>query len=167
MNGVEMLCVRCGLCCDGTLFADVELRRGDDPQALRKLEMPLFEKRPGKWAFAQSCQCFDGTHCRIYEDRPRRCRTFECGLLKKLDKGEVTASEALRKIASAKRLARKTWALLAAEGHPQGGAPLSHSYREAMAAPVDLSDPEAADRRGELMMAANELMQWVQRHFLA
>ncbi len=36
-----------------------------------------------------------------------------------------------------------------------------------MAAPVDLSDPEAADRRGELMMAANELMQWVQRHFLA
>ena len=76
VNGIEQLCVNCGLCCDSTLFADVELRAGDDPKQLKKLGLSLQKKGRGKLAFAQPCACFDGQLCRIYGERPRRCRMF-------------------------------------------------------------------------------------------
>src|ERR1700748_3549237 len=98
MNGVEQLCPNCGMCCDSTLFADVELRAGDDPKRLAKLGVSIarkededehddqrdFKKGRSKLAFAQPCACFDGKFCGIYADRPKRCRLFECGLLKKV-----------------------------------------------------------------------------------
>jgi hypothetical protein len=43
---------------------------------------------------------------------------------------------------------------------------LTQRYAEAMSAPVDLSVEAAADQRGELMLAVNELMQALERDFL-
>ena len=40
-NSVEKLCPNCGLCCNGVLFADVELRVGDDAKRLQKLGLTL------------------------------------------------------------------------------------------------------------------------------
>src|SRR6516162_5143801 len=102
MNSVEQLCPNCGLCCDSTLFADVELRAGDDAGRLKKLGLALFQKTKTKFAFVQPCACFDGKFCKIYADRPKRCRLFECGLLKRVQSGELTATAALKKIAEAK-----------------------------------------------------------------
>jgi Fe-S-cluster containining protein len=65
------------------LFADVELRKGDDVQRLAELGLSL-EKTGRQQAFAQPCACFDGELCRIYTGRPKRCRTFECSLLKRV-----------------------------------------------------------------------------------
>src|ERR1700733_4283676 len=102
MTGVEQLCPNCGLCCDSTLFADVELRAGDDAKKLRRLGPTLFAKTKTKLAFPQPCACFDGKLCKIYNDRPKRCRLFECGLLKKVEAGEMTTNAALKKISDAK-----------------------------------------------------------------
>ena len=44
MNGVEQLCPNCGLCCDSTLFADVELRAVDDAARLKTLGLKLLRK---------------------------------------------------------------------------------------------------------------------------
>ena len=49
MNGIEQLCPNCGLCCDSTLFADVELRAGDDAKQLKKLGLTLEKKGRGSW----------------------------------------------------------------------------------------------------------------------
>ena len=167
VNGVEKLCQKCGLCCDSTLFADVELRAGDVAAKLRQAGLTLFQKRPGKLAFAQPCPCFDGTNCGIYPERPRRCRTFECGLLKRLERGEITAPGALKKIASAKARAGRVRELLRLNGQLDASVAMTHRYQAAMSAPVEMSQADAPEFRGELMLAVNDLMQVLQRDFLA
>jgi hypothetical protein len=165
-SAVAELCPQCGLCCDSTLFADVELRDDDDPARLRQLGLTLVKKGRTKVAFAQPCACFDGKLCGIYADRPGRCRRFECGILKRVDAGEMTSGAALKKIAAAKRRAEAVRALLRSLGQRDEAMPLSHRYAEAMSAPIDLSDADRADRHGELMLAVNDLMTMLQRDFL-
>lgn len=167
MNGVEQLCPNCGLCCDSTLFADVELRKGDNAARLSELGLSLKKKGRGKLAFAQPCACFDGKFCSIYADRPKRCRLFECGLLKRVNTGEMSAAVALKKISEAKRLADVVRDLLRLTGQNDERMALTHRYKAAMEAPMDLSNEEDAGRRGELMLAVNELMQVLQRDFLS
>jgi Fe-S-cluster containining protein len=165
-DAVSQLCPKCGLCCNGVLFADVELRKGDDIQQLAELGLSL-EKKGRKQAFAQPCACFDGELCRIYTRRPKRCRTFECGLLKRVQAGELGADAALKTIAEAQRLAEKVRRLLRQLGQKDERLALTHRYKQIMSAPIDLSAGEdAAGLRGELMLAVNDLMQTLQRDFL-
>lgn len=166
MNGVEQLCPNCGLCCDSTLFADVELRAGDDPQRLAKCGLTVLQKTKTKLAFSQPCACFDGKFCKIYAERPKRCRMFECGLLKRVENGDMTAKVALKKITEAKALAEKVRRLLRESGLHDEQMALTHRYAEVMHAPVDLSVEDSAERRGELMLAVNDLMQMLQLNFL-
>jgi Fe-S-cluster containining protein len=166
VNGIEQLCPNCGLCCDSTLFADVELRAGDNATQLKKLGLSVQKKGQGKLAFAQPCACFDGKLCRIYEGRPRRCRTFACGLLKRVETGEMTVPAALKKISGARKEAEKVRELLQRAGHNDEAAALTHRYTQAMSAPLEVSDEHASECRGELMLAVNALMQLVQRDFL-
>ena len=166
VNGIDQLCPNCGLCCDSALFADVELRAGDDAKRLAKLGLTLEQKTKSKVAFAQPCACFDGKLCGIYQDRPKRCRLFECGLLKKVDAGELTAGAALKKISEAKRHAEKVRALLRSLGQSDEQMALTHRYTEVMSGPMDFSNEDEAERRGELMLAVNDLMARLQRDFL-
>lgn len=166
MNGIEQLCPNCGLCCDSTLFADVELRAGDDAKRLKKLGLTLEKKGQGKLAFAQPCACFQGKLCAIYADRPKRCRTFECRLLKRVEADEMTAVVALKKISAAKAQAEKVRELLFSLGQRDEQMALTHRYAAAMSAPIDLADETNAERHGELMLAVNELMTRLQRDFL-
>jgi uncharacterized protein len=184
MTAVDQLCPNCGLCCDGTLFADVELRAGDDAKRLKKLGLSLKKKKEDenekeeeddyvvkkgqrKIAFTQPCGCFDGILCKIYADRPKRCRLFECGLLKKVATGEMKAGAALEKISAAKGLATKVRRLLDSFGQSGNGAALSERYAQAMGEPVDLSDETGgAERHGKLMRAFDDLMRVLQRDFL-
>jgi Fe-S-cluster containining protein len=166
IKSVDQLCPNCGLCCDSTLFADVELRAGDDPQRLAKLGLTIEKKGKNKLAFAQPCACFDGKLCGIYHDRPKRCRLFECGLLKRVDAGEMTPGAALKKIAAAKRRVEKVRELLRQSGQREEQMALTHRYTEVMSAPIDLSAEADAERRGELMLAVNDLMTLLERDFL-
>ena len=148
------------------LFADVELRAGDDPGRLAELGLTLGMKG-SKLAFAQPCACFDGKLCGIYNDRPRRCRTFECGLLKRVKDGQLKAAAALKTIAVTKRQAEKVRMLLRQLGQVDERLAMTKRYAEAMSAPIDLADEQTdSDRRGELMLAVAELMQKLQRNFL-
>lgn len=166
MDAIDQLCPNCGMCCDSTLFADVELRAGDDPKRLKKLGLTIEKKTATKLAFAQSCACFDGKFCTIYGDRPKRCRLFECGVLKRVKAGEMTPSMALKKIKAAKKRADGVRELLRLCGQRDEAMALTHRYGEVMSAPMDMSAPEEAERRGELMMAVSELMGMLEGEFL-
>jgi len=165
-DAVNQLCPNCGLCCDSTLFADVELRAGDDANRLRRLGLTLARKGKSQLAFAQPCAGFDGRLCRFYADRPKRCRQFECGLLKRVATGGLTPAVALKKISEARRLAEQVRDLLRALGQRDELMALTHRYAEAMRAPVVLADETNAARHGELMLAVNDLMTRLQRDFL-
>jgi uncharacterized protein len=165
-DAISKLCPNCGICCNGVLFADVELRAGDDAKRLTQLGLTL-EKRRGKLAFAQSCACFDGKLCHIYADRPKRCRTFECGLLKRVQADELEAKAALKTIAQTKRQAEKVRVLLRQFGQNDERLAMTKRYAQAMSVPIDLSDHECVtERRGDLMLAVDELMRLLQRDFL-
>ena len=166
MNGVEQLCSKCGLCCDSTLFADVELRAGEDAKRLKQLGLTLEPKTKSRQAFAQPCACFNGKLCGIYGERPTQCRKFKCGLFKRVDAGEMTPGAALKKIAAAKLRVEKVRGLLRQAGQRSESMALSHRYAEAMSAPIDLAAENSADLRGELMLAVSDLMQLLQRDFL-
>jgi len=165
-ESVNQLCPKCGLCCNGVLFADVELRKGDGVQRLAELGLSL-EKKGRQRAFAQPCACFDGRLCRVYDERPKRCRTFECGLLKRVQAGELGADAALKAIAQTKRQVKKACKLLRSTSSDDGQLALSQRYRRAMSGPVDLSGGKAsAELPGKLMTTYRDLMRILQWDFL-
>jgi Fe-S-cluster containining protein len=166
-ESVDQLCPNCGLCCNGVLFADVELRAGDDAKRLAKLGLSLEKKGANKIAFAQPCACFDGKLCAIYADRPKRCRTFECGLLQRVQAGELNADAALKTISKTKREVEKVRGLLRQLGQNDERLAMTKRYAQMMSAPMDLSASEnISELRGELMLAVSNLMQVLQRDFL-
>ena len=115
MTPSEQLCLACGLCCDGTLFDGVQLERGDDASHLQALGLPVivFRAKNPIARFAQPCEalCKDRT-CRLYHDRPRQCRKFECKVFKEHKAGETDLASALRLVTKTRRQAGKVRKLL-------------------------------------------------------
>jgi uncharacterized protein len=164
---IAQLCPQCGLCCNGVLFADVRLQKGDDARRLAKLGLSLRQKG-SQPAFPQPCAGFDGALCRIYAVRPQYCRTFECGLLKRVQIHKAGVETALRKIVRAQRLAEKVRQRLRRSGDRNETLALTRRYARIMRKPIDLSGPEeAVAGRGKLMLAVSDLMQALQRDFLS
>lgn len=161
------LCPACTLCCNGVLFADVRLQPGDPARHLAALGIKL-RKHGASHRFAQPCTCLEGKLCRIYEDRPARCRSFECRLLKKVQAGEISEAAALRIIRRARRAAEKAGRILSALGDEDESSPLTRRYARVMRQPVDLAaGEEQADLRGGLMSSMAELAGLLEREFRA
>ncbi len=166
MSAIDQLCPSCGLCCNGVLFGDVELQRGDDAKRLSALGVELFAKGRKK-VFNQPCACLVNGLCRIYEGRPARCRSFDCRSLQRVDRGEITVAAARKAIAEAKRHADEVLRLVRALGDTNEAQPLSRRYAAIMAQPMDLAGDEAQlELRGELMLAVGRLAEVLERDFL-
>ena len=89
----QMVCVRCGFCCDGTLFQHAHLNDGERGFLPEKIEMATFSES-GKDYFRLPCRYFKGK-CSIYDlKRADVCGSYRCQLLKDLSGGIVTASDA-------------------------------------------------------------------------
>ena len=91
----ESLCTECGLCCDGSLFADVEL--GGAREAARVELMGLRTEDGDKdenTLLLQPCGALKDRRCTVYKHRPKCCRTFECGLLQEVKRGRISFEEA-------------------------------------------------------------------------
>jgi len=81
------------------------------------------------------------------------------------DAGHLSA--ALKTITRAKRQAEKVRGLLRQLKQNDERLAMTKRYAEVMNAPIDLSDHEShTERRGELMLAVDELMRQLQRDFL-
>ena len=154
------LCTACGLCCSGVLFADVRLRPGDDAPHLRSLGLPLqsSESSARLPRFPQPCTALEGSRCRVYGDRPRYCREFECVLLKSTKEGRTGFAAALRVIRTARERADKVRRLLRTLGDTGDDLPLSARFRRTSSRlrQQDLDD-EAADTYSQLTLAVHDL----------
>ena len=166
MSAIDQLCPSCGLCCNGVLFGDVELQRGDDAKKLAALGVELFAKGRKK-VFNQPCACLVGGLCKIYQDRPARCRSFDCRALQRVQEGKMTVGAAHKAIAEAKRRSEEVLRLVRALGDANETQPLNRRYAAIMAQPMDLAGDEASlELRGELMLAVSRLVQVLERDFL-
>ena len=161
----DQLCLNCGLCCNGVLFKDVELQPGDDSAQLAALGLPL-KARKSKTAFAQPCHALDGCACRIYSDRPTRCRQFDCALLLAARQGEIEIPEALRVIRDAWRRAAKVTGLLRQLGDANEELALSLRFQRAKKRfEQNPGDETATEVFGELTLAVHDLNLLLQRSF--
>jgi Fe-S-cluster containining protein len=164
----ENICLSCGMCCNGVIFADVKLLPQEDAAALLSLGLPLLRgsisrKQTAvapvtKWRFLQPCAAFDGCRCRIYPSRPKYCREFDCKLLKKAQQVDVTLREALRVIRAAHRRANKVRRLLLALGDKDEGVALANRFRTTAKRLESAElDPQTAGLHSQLTLAFHDL----------
>jgi uncharacterized protein len=118
----DTLCLRCGMCCNGVLFADVRRER-DDPS-------PLFEQYGPR--VAQPCPAFNSTDCKcaLYSVRPARCRKFECRQLLGVRAGTNSIPQALRQIHNARKLVVKVEKSLGQLGFNDVKLPLKRRFQK-------------------------------------
>jgi hypothetical protein len=158
--GAEEICLACGLCCNGVIFADVKLQPGDDEERLRSFGLPVCPPRSARQPpfLSQPCAALEGCWCRVYADRPKYCRQFECVLLKSVVAGRTQPTEALRIIVAARDRADKVTRLLRALGDRDEHVALSARFRRTSARlkPMDLSE-ETANTYGQLTLAVHDL----------
>ena len=156
----EQLCPRCGLCCNGVIFANLALQPGDSSARLRSLGLPVRNShsalRPPH--LTQPCAAFDGCRCRVYADRPKYCRQFECVLLKRVKAGQTEPAAAGRIIRTARARADKVLRLLRALGDADEQLPLSARFRRTSRRLKEHElDKETADAYGQLTLAFHDL----------
>jgi uncharacterized protein len=162
----DQLCLHCGLCCDGTLFRDVELQPGDDAEKLRALGLPIPDPSSGLrvTSFRQPCAglCAD-LACRVYADRPTRCREFECALFKDVALEKVELPAALKVIRQTRQMAEKVRRLLRELGDAGERVSLARRFKrvkrkfDAGELPEGLDAETAYDLFAELSLAVHAL----------
>ena len=164
------LCLECGLCCNGVIFANGQLQPGDDIEHLRELGLKLLPNRKSEIVnrkFHQPCAAFDGCRCQIYSDRPQYCRAFECALLKKFQARKIEADSAWRTIRRARRQTKIVLRLLRELGDADESKALTVRFRR-MQRRMETGplDEAGADRFGELTLAMLDLQVLLSQEFL-
>jgi len=93
LNDEQKVCIKCGLCCDGTLFDHALLDKGEKPN-LPKLMQQQYFKTDKKEAFRLPCPYFD-KKCTIYrQQKAHVCSSFRCELLKEFSKSNISLKDA-------------------------------------------------------------------------
>src|SRR5436189_3011298 len=130
----DTLCTKCGLCCDGTLFADVELVGQAEIARLEIMGMDIEGEGRNKGLLSQPCAALRGTRCGIYAHRPKCCQVFECHLLQNAQRGTVTVERAMEQIADARKQIQQVRAMLGRLGNRDEGLPIKERCAETLAA---------------------------------
>jgi hypothetical protein len=159
---VENLCLQCGLCCSGVLFADVRRERGD--------RSPLFTQHGPR--VPQPCPAFNSGNCQcaLYTARPARCRQFECKQLLAVAAGKTTTALALKKIKAARKLAAQVTALLGqfeVEPHLEKLALSKRFQAVQRAAEHGHLAPDQFDTLADLQLAVHRLNTTLAQDFYA
>lgn len=155
------LCLECGLCCNGVIFANGQLQPEDDAAHLHSLGLRLSGNQNSKikiQKFAQPCACFDGRHCNIYSERPKYCREFECLLLKSVKVGRTDRPAALRVIRRARKRVEKVKRLLRDLGNAEEDLALNKRFQKVKRQMETSSlNDKTAEKFGELTLAVHDL----------
>lgn len=161
----DRLCTRCALCCDGSLFADVELAGPKEATRLEVLGLEVEEGDSNGALLVQPCRALQGRRCGIYAHRPGCCRTFECGLLQDVRRGAVGVEQAEQHIAEVLARIGRVKALLAQLGQRERPLPLKERCAEALAQ-HSRKGPAVDRTRAELEAEMAAVDRSIRRHFL-
>ena len=156
----DTLCLQCGLCCNGVLFADVRPERGG--------RSPLFAEYGPR--VSQPCPAFDHDDCTcaLYAQRPARCRKFECKQFIAVRDGGKTAAAALKKIREAKKFAAEVETLLTELGFNETSLPFSKRFQKCQrAAERGQFSGEALEQLADLQLAVHRLNTLLAQDFYA
>jgi hypothetical protein len=99
----QVICTKCGFCCDGTLFLHACLMPGERGSLPEKIEKNSFPE-DGKDFFKLPCLYFN-RKCTIY-DRQRAfvCASYRCELLKSYAAQKISVAECIQIVKNAKQI---------------------------------------------------------------
>lgn len=160
----DTLCTHCALCCDGSLFADVELAGQREATGLEVMGLAIDDDadRP---LLLLPCVALQGKRCGVYAHRPGCCRTFECQLLQDVRHGDVGVAQAKAHIADALKRIGRVKELMARLGQREERLSLKERCAEALAG-IQGASPEANQARGELEAAMSAVETLISSRFL-
>jgi hypothetical protein len=161
----DTLCTRCGLCCDGSLFADVELAGGMETARLEVMGLVPDDDDAEGSLLSLPCAALRGRRCGIYPHRPACCRTFECRLLRDARRGATSIERARASIAEALTRIGRVKALLGRLGRHDGYLPLGERVAGALAIEPG-SNPERNRRRAQLEAEMSAVEGLIRKRFL-
>ena len=161
----DTLCTRCGLCCDGSLFADVELSGRAEATRLEAMGLGVEDDGARGVVLTQPCAALRGRLCGVYEHRPRCCRTFECRLLLDVRRGAVSVRRAEGEIAKALERIAQVKVLIARLGPGDDGLPLVERCAEALARDTG-ADADLGRKHAELEAAMSGVEALLRKSFL-
>ena len=157
------LCSACGMCCNGVLFHGMAVQPEDSLRAMAAKGLRA-KRRDGELQFQQPCPAHDGNCCRIYAERPQRCRAFACRQLEGVFNCEILESAAMEKILEARRRSDRVRDLLEMLGDDRKTRPLATRCAGVFTPPLDPS-PHAEALRAELRGAMTALEEVLAKDF--
>jgi Fe-S-cluster containining protein len=162
VGDLQRLCLECGLCCNGVLFADVRLQAEDDAERLRELGLEILKR--GR--FKQPCAALAGCECRVYADRPGYCRKFECLLFGSVKRGDLGKEDAQGIVMKAHGTVARVEELLGKLGSNEKHLPLRKRFQAKVKA-MERGDVgrEQAELFAELTVAFHELDMLLREEF--
>jgi Fe-S-cluster containining protein len=160
----DTLCTQCGLCCDGSLFADVELVGRAEATRLEIMGLEIDDDADGELLLLP-CAALEGTRCGIYAHRPKCCRSFECHLLLEARRGAVTVERATEQISEARERIGRVKDLLAQLGQPDVRLSLKERCAEALSGEPS-AIPGVNRKRTELETAMSAVERLIRKTFL-
>jgi Fe-S-cluster containining protein len=161
----DTLCTRCGLCCDGSLFADVELAGHVEATRLEVMGLGIDDDDADGALLSQPCRALRGTRCGIYAHRPGCCRTFECRLLRDVRRGTVKVERAEEQIAETRGRIVRLRGKMARLGRRGGSLPLAEGCAGTLCRDAD-GDPGVNRKRARLAAAMSALEDSLRKTFL-
>ncbi|MES2796083.1 MAG: hypothetical protein V4683_08965 [Bacteroidota bacterium] len=112
LKSLSDICVKCGMCCDGTLFERGTIVSAEDRELAISKNLEVIELR-GKEFFKLPCPLFQGC-CTIYDqDKPKVCSRFYCDPLKKVIDGELSLEVAHEQVMKLLNLRNEIMTLVA------------------------------------------------------
>jgi len=166
-NLTDTLCTHCGLCCDGSLFADGELADTDEASALEVMGLEIEDDENDGGLLLQPCGALKGKCCSIYAHRPDCCRTFECRLLQAARRGAVGVVQAREKIAEVRRRIGRVKERIGQLGGNNDRLPLKERCAESLVFSAEGGAPPGHSRkRDDLEAAMTGVERLIQKTFL-
>ncbi len=159
------LCAACGMCCDGTMFQIVRMQPGEVPAELGRLGLKI-RCRDGEYYMEQPCSGLREKRCTVYEQRPVRCRLFNCQQLGRVERGETPEAEAMAMIVETRALVERVRGLIEQCGLREDGQALPERYERVMSTPVNAAlEPDLVAVREELEETMRKLKLQLNREF--
>ncbi len=153
----DHVCTECGLCCDGTLMADVETYGDKDAELAEDLGLETdYDNDKGSLVISLPCSALQGTRCSAYPHRPITCGSFECGLLQATRRNLFSMEEALDIIGDTRKKVVKITEILSSFAEDDTSLPLKERIMEALQ-----TRPSP-----ELSAASRELARMIGEYFL-
>jgi uncharacterized protein len=110
VSSSQSLCLKCGLCCDGTFLSGVPLKPNDETAPLKAAGIKIVSDND-LTVFKLPCAALRNCACTVYANRPQRCRTYKCELLKRFERDDISQQSAVEIIDKVKSLKNQMNAL--------------------------------------------------------